>query len=154
MYWNYNETNRACIIATNEFNNCKKINKYDIKCSICEDNYYLNKNDYLCYSNEKFGNFYKCSNTDSFGKYCASCIYNYYYGNKYHICSKFEGCEMLKDENIDENICIECQEYYCLDVKKGNCVINDEIVIQKKNFILDVIKLMKKEMHVKYVKII
>ena len=126
----YNETNKKCIIAINEFINCKQINRYDTKCSKCKDNYYLNRTDYLCYSNEQFGKFYKCSSTDSFGKYCASCVYNYYYGDKYHICSKFEGCEKLKDENN----CIECQEYYCLDVKNGNCVNNDEIFDKEKKF--------------------
>ena len=58
-----------------------------MNCSYCKDNYYLNKSDNLCYSNEDFDYFYKCSITDITGTKCESCIDNYHYGYKNHICS-------------------------------------------------------------------
>ena len=123
----YHEKNKTCLIGDDNFKNCKILKMNDRNCSLCRDNYYLNKSDNLCYNNEEFGYFYKCSYTDIFGKICDNCIKDYYYGHKYNICSPIEGCEMLKDENT----CSECGDYYCLDVKKGNCVDNYDIIDDK-----------------------
>ena len=57
---------------------------------------------------------------------------------------------MLKDDNT----CIELQEYYCLDLKKGNCVINDEIVDTETKFYFRCNKTNDNEMHAKFVIII
>ena len=132
----YEVKNRTCVLAENEYKNCKKVNSYDNHCSSCKNNFYLNKTDNLCYSNEEFGPFYKCSYTDYSGQICVSCIEDYYYSYDNNICSKFEGCSALKDENT----CIECDEYYCLDSKNGSCVNNYDIIYQDKLFYFGCIK--------------
>ena len=104
-----------------DYQNCKIVDRYDERCSVCKKDFYINKTDHLCYSNEEFGPFYKCEQTDISGNECAWCKEGYYYSYNNHICSKFEGCKLLKDENT----CIECEEYYCLDVKNGSCVDNN-----------------------------
>ena len=126
----YNQKTKTCLIADNDFQNCKIMYANDIHCSLCRDNYYLNMSDSLCYSNENLGDFYKCAYTDTSGNTCASCIQDYYYGYKYHICSKIEGCQILKDENT----CSECEEYYCLNVKNGTCFNNYNIIDEENKY--------------------
>ena len=41
-----------------------------------------------------------------------------------------EGCDLSEDENI----CIECNQYYCLDSKSGQCVYNDDINDEEKKY--------------------
>ena len=126
----YNERNKTCLLAEKNFENCKIVIFNDEFCSLCKNNYYLNRSDNLCYNNEKFGDFYKCAFTDIFGKKCVSCIDDYYYSNDNHICSKIEGCKLLKDENT----CIECEEFYCFDSKNNTCIINYDIIDKNKIF--------------------
>ena len=126
----YNENNKTCLLAENNFANCKIKIRGDDNCSLCKNNFYLNRSNYLCYNNEKFGNFYKCSYVDKSGNTCLSCVDNYYYSYKYHICSGIEGCQILKDENT----CEECEEDYCFDAKNKSCVYNLEIIDEDKKF--------------------
>ena len=125
----YAKNNKTCKIAEGDFENCKS--GYDYKsCEKCKDDYYLNKNDSLCYSNKEIDNFYKCAETDFSGKQCAKCVENYYLGDKDNKCSLIKSCE--RSEN--ENKCIECSEYFCLDIKTGKCEYNDEIEAEDKIF--------------------
>ena len=126
----YNQRNKTCLKENDEFKNCKIVYTEDLNCSLCKDNYYLNKSDNLCYSNEDFDYFYKCSITDITGTKCEGCIDNYHYGYKYHICSQFEGCEKLKDENT----CSECEEFYCLNINNGSCIDNFYIIDEEEPF--------------------
>ena len=57
---------------------------------------------------------------------CSSCVEGYYLGEKYNLCNKIEGCE--KSDEEDENICVECDDFHCLNLKTGNC---------EKNFIIE-----------------
>ena len=93
------------------------------KCSIYRDNYFLNKSDYLCYDNTKEdSNYSKCISVDT-DNLCEKCA------NDYHLTSKdikfttSKGCKNAENSNK----CTECDQYYCLDVKKGICVDNDYI---------------------------
>ena len=65
--------------------------------------------------------------TDTYGINCIFCIDNYYLGNK---CSKVRGC----DYSENEDRCLECNPYYCLDVKNGLCVENDRLNWNNKTF--------------------
>ena len=51
-------------------------------------------------------------------------------GYKDKKCSKIKGCDISEDEDK----CIECNEYYCLDIKEGKWVYNDEIESNDKKF--------------------
>ena len=126
----YNETNRKCILAQNEFENCKIVNYNEVSCSKCKDDFYLNRTDNLCYSNEELGNFYKCAYVNKDEDKCASCIKDYYYVQKYHICSPIDGCEILKDVNT----CEQCEEDFCLDLSNGKCYTNWDVVNEEKLF--------------------
>ena len=68
--------------------------------------------------------------TDLNGEYCTKCIDNYYLGYIDKKCSTIKGCE--RSEN--ENTCLECDEYYCLDMKTGKCVDNENIINEDKKF--------------------
>ena len=76
------------------------------------------------------GDFYKCAMIHKNESFCISCVKDYYYGYKYKKCSIFEGCE----KSLDEKRCIECSEYYCLDLKTGKCEYNGEIENEEKKF--------------------
>jgi len=125
----FNRTKGLCQIGEGNLKNCKLTDKGDY-CIKCKDDFYLNKKNNLCYNNQENNNFYKCAMTDDTGELCNECIKEYYLGDKDNKCSKIEGC--LLSEN--ENKCIECDEYYCLDINTGKCVINDEIIDEEKKF--------------------
>ena len=141
IYSNYNEcieckegfyfdkNNKTCKIDEDIFRNCKY--GYDDKyCEKCKDDFYINKTDHLCYSNQEEGNFYKCIETDFNGEYCAKCQENYYLGFKDYKCSHIKGCEISENENR----CSECSEYFCLDVKTGECIYNYDVEYEEKIF--------------------
>ena len=129
----YDRTDRSCKIAEGNFTNCNATynGKY---CDLCKKDFYLNKTDKICYSNKERGNYYKCAVADfHFSDFsCISCIDGYYYGDKYNLCNKIEGCEKSEEEN--ENICVECDDLHCLDLKTGLCVKNYEIENEEKIF--------------------
>ena len=125
----YDKETKKCIIGEDIFENCKSGNSSSV-CNICKDDYYLNQEDNLCYSNKKEGKFYKCAKTDSKAEYCTECIDGYYLGEKDNKCSKIEGCVLSENENK----CLECDLYYCLDAKTGKCEYNDEIEDEEKKF--------------------
>ena len=120
----YYDTNASiCKISENEFLNCKS-GVENIHCDICKDNYYINKTDYICYSNLDKGKFYKCASTDYDAEFCASCVEGYYLGKKDLKCTTVEECQVSEDENR----CLECDSaFYCLDRKTGKCKKNYEI---------------------------
>ena len=125
----YDKTTQKCLLEDDNFKNCQYVR--DGVCQKCRDDYYLNQTDFLCYSNKEMGDYYKCAMTHENSSYCISCIKDYYYGYKYKKCSIIEGCE----NSFDEERCDECySEYYCLDLKTGKCVINDEIEDENKKY--------------------
>ena len=127
----YDRNDNKCKIAQGNFTNCKYI--YNGKnCEKCKKDFYLNKKDYNCYSNKEKGKFYKCEITDYYGNICSFCIDGYYLGYKYNSCTKIIGCEISEEDN--DNRCIECNDFYCLDKKTGKCEINDMIEEEEKKF--------------------
>ena len=145
----YDVSSKKCKKAERNFTNCN--NSYNGKyCDSSKKDYYLNKSDYLCYSNKEENNFYKCEYTNYYGEYCSKCENNYYLGYEDHKCSKIKNC----DASENENKCIECCENYCLDLSTGKCEYNDEIINEEKNLIIDVIEQMRMEPVVNYVLII
>ena len=116
--------NNICVESKDNFINCKKNSYYSPEqCSICKKDYYLSQYDYLCYDNTSPGPFYKCEITDYKGEKCIVCVDEYYIGRDDANCTKIEGCL----SSFDENTCLECDDYYCLD-NKGNCTDNSYVI--------------------------
>ena len=124
----YDRKERKCKIGESNFKNCKSGDSSF--CESCKDDYYLNTTDHLCYSNKNYGPYYKCSETDIKSGECSDCIEGYYFGLIDNKCSLIEGCSISENENK----CLECEQYYCLDVKTGQCIYNDEIEDEEKKF--------------------
>ena len=124
----YDINNKKCNIAENIFDKCKIGNEYH--CIKCKNDFFLNKTDYLCYSNKDYNNFYKCAIINSEKNYCEECIEGYYLGKKDNKCSTIVGCDLSENEKS----CKECGEFYCLDIKTGKCVNNDIIYNEEKKF--------------------
>ena len=124
----YNIEEKKCIKGEDDFENCKL---GDSKlCFTCKNDFYLNQTDHLCYSNKEKGKYYKCGKTDLDGEKCLACIDGYYLGDKDNKCSKVEGCILSENETK----CLECDLYYCLDEKTGQCLRNDIIEDEEKKF--------------------
>ena len=119
----FDTLNMTCKEENEHFKNCK-VSLYDPKkCSICKDNYYLNKTDFLCYDNSnEDSEYYKCLSTNTYN-ICEKCINNFYLNSGDRKCTINRGCAYSERANK----CIECEDYYCLDVKKGICIDNDYI---------------------------
>ena len=117
----YNTLNKNCTDAIGNFENCKI--SAGFYCSECKDNFYLNKNDSTCIDNTQEGPFYKCQLSDPNNEFCVECIDGYYLGSGDNKCSLISECKKSQDENT----CIECEDYFCLDLKNGTCVDNDFI---------------------------
>ena len=116
----YNKIGNNCTKSTEKFKNCKYSNDGNI-CSKCNDNYYLRTNDSLCFDNTQEGPLYKCQFSDSKGETCLICSDGYVIGKEDRKCSLIDYCAISENENR----CIKCEDYYCLDVKKGICVDNE-----------------------------
>lgn len=114
----FDKNNKTCQKWNYDFYGCKF--GYSNKgCDKCKNDYYLNKTDKICYENTLNDSFYKCSMTDDSGEQCKSCIENYELVTKYHRCTNIKGC--LHQE---QDKCLECNSYNCLDVKTGLCESN------------------------------
>ena len=118
----YEIFNKKCLLSKNNFNNCAF--GTEEKCLLCNEDFYLNQKDDLCYSNIEKGKFYKCELTDYLGEYCQTCIDNYHIGNLDKKCTNIRGCEMVDNEDK----CLECSDTYCLDTKNGICIDNNYIL--------------------------
>ena len=125
----YNKNDKKCKNAEGIFKNCKYGNETTY-CERCKDDYYLNQTDNLCYNNNNKGPFYKCSITDPNAEYCYICSKNYTIGDIDHKCTNVEGCDL--SENEDK--CLQCGIYYCLNIKTGKCEYNDRIINEEKKF--------------------
>ena len=119
----FDSYNLTCKKENENFTNCKIALHDGKKCSICRDNFYLNRTDYKCYNNADENNIYsKCESVDTEGL-CEKCINNYYLNSGDKKCTIDWGCKYSENPNK----CLECDKYYCLDLKKGSCVDNDYI---------------------------
>ena len=114
-------------------NKCSKIKGCDIsenenKCIQCNENYCLNIKDGTCENNEEINDsdkkfYFRCNKTNEEGTKCEICL-NGYELNEDGLCIDNNHCE--EEEN---NICIKCQNKYCLnnyfgcvDSFYGNCL--------------------------------
>jgi len=125
----FNEEQNKCFMGEGKLENCK-YSYFGSWCTRCKDDFYLNQTEFLCRSNSNPKYFYKCAKAHSGINLCAECVKGYYLGRKDNKCSKIQGCE--RSEN--ENKCLECNEYYCLDKKTGNCEFNSRIDDANKKF--------------------
>ena len=114
----YDKYKKKCILSEDQFKNCQ-IGIEDT-CLICRDNFYINQTDFLCYSNEEEGKFYKCQFSDYTGENCQSCVKDYHLGYIDKKCNNIEGCDKIENEDK----CLICSNSYCLDVKSGKCKNN------------------------------
>ena len=127
----FNKTIEYCEIVTEGFENCKSTDILGEKCEICKSGYYLFPLDNLCYNNSEKNRFNKCAKTDVNLTICYYCQDGYYLGSEDNLCSKVEGCSIIENEER----CKKCDDYYCLDLKTGNCIDNDYEPINENNFI-------------------
>ena len=125
----YDKEKKNCTIAEGKFENCK-YGRQNGNCERCKNDFYLNRKDNLCYDNTEKGPLYKCAYTDSKGEICMQCIDDYYLGYLDDKCTTIEGCDLSENENK----CIQCDEYYCLNLKDNRCYPNDEIVDESKKY--------------------
>ena len=119
----YNILYEQCLEAIDIFYGCKISNDDGYLCSECKNNYYLRRNDSLCFDNND-EIYYKCAFTDYKGENCTKCIDGYYLGYEDKKCSLIENCAVSEREDK----CIKCNNGYCFDVKKGICINNEKIV--------------------------
>ena len=118
----YSHLNKTCQIAKDVFSNCRVAALNSDICTDCKANYYLNYSDYLCYDNTKDEKFFYCKSTNINGTDCQICKDGYFlsFDKK---CGTVEKCKFYEKNNI--NRCKECDKFYCLNVKDGNCYEND-----------------------------
>ena len=125
----YNKIERNCKPAEGIFENCKSGDENG-HCDTCVNDYYLSNKDFLCYDNTQPGPFYKCAYSDSKQERCTYCIDDYYLGYFDDKCSRIEGCDL--SENEDK--CLVCDEYHCLNLNNNKCYPNDEINLEEEKF--------------------
>ena len=120
----YSPIDKKCFKSTGikGLENCKYTCIYPngIRCCECKNEYYLNSNQSLCLDNNEIGPFYKCALVDN-NENCYKCINGYYLGSNDRKCTLIKNCKISENENK----CILCDEYFCLDAKKGNCISNE-----------------------------
>ena len=117
----YLTLNSTCLEAKDNYENCKISEGYG--CLECKNNFYLNANDSTCIDNTKEEAFYKCLKSDKNNEFCEECIEGYYLSSEDKKCILVENCKISENENRWK----ECDEYFCLDVKRGICIENDFI---------------------------
>ena len=126
----YDCFDKLCKESIDNFKNCK-INAFweQTHCAACKNNFYLNQLDFLCYDNTEPGPFYKCQISNNMGTFCQLCVDGYFIGRIDLNCTKIEGC--LK--SLDEDTCLKCEKYYCLD-NLGNCTDNSYVISEDKKY--------------------
>ena len=113
----FNELNKTCDLAVNQFENCEKSDTNNTYCKLCNKGYYFKGN--KCISNQdESKDFYKCEKLDDSETYCIRCEEGYYLNSKDKKCSLIENCAISENENK----CTECDEYYCFDFNKYICI--------------------------------
>ena len=113
----FNDLNKTCDSAINQFENCHKSDNNNTYCLLCNKGFYLKDN--KCNSNQdQSKDFYKCEKLDDSENSCVECEEGYYLNSKDKKCSLIEGCAVSENEKK----CIECDEYSCLDLNKNTCL--------------------------------
>ena len=118
----YNKLNKTCMESKDQFLNCKySCDNEEDKCCECKDDFYLYENDSLCYDNTQKKEFIKCAKVDNLNEKCIQCVEGYYLSIDDNRCCRVNNCRKVQNENK----CMICDNFYCLDVKKRKCVDND-----------------------------
>ena len=126
----YDVNNNICNEGKDNFNHCKKNSDYSPDhCAVCKNDFYISNKDYLCYDNTSPGPFYKCEIGNFLGDKCIVCVDGYFIGKIDSNCSKIEGCI----ESLDENTCLQCDDFYCMD-NKGNCTDNYYVITEEMKY--------------------
>ena len=99
-----------------DFKNCKVINKENGYCQVCEEGYFLNTGDFKCSSTEH------CN--ESIYGICQSCGEGYYLNKKNNTCLLKTGNFLYCKQSLDEETCDICDEMSYLD-KSGNCSLSN-----------------------------
>ena len=99
---------------------CKYANIFS-DCIECKDMFYSRANDSACLDNTQEGPFYKCKYSDNEGEFCELCIDGYYLGSEDKKCILIENCKISENEKK----CLQCDDFYCLDVKRQKCIENN-----------------------------
>ena len=103
-------------ILSNDFLNCKEINKEKGFCEECEEGYFLNNGDRKCIKTEK-------CNESIFGN-CILCNRGYYFDKKENKCKKQENNFLHCKQTIDGNTCDICEDEFYFDQNK-NCTFTN-----------------------------
>ena len=108
------EKTKSCkSLFSTDLKNCKKYNKTNGLCDICEDGFYLNEGDKKCTKTEN------CHS--SIYDICTLCNKGYYLDKKNTKCIKKEKQFLHCQETIDSINCDKCDEDYFFSLD-GNCV--------------------------------
>ena len=118
----FSDRNQKCLEYKfgDKFYGCKYTSSFDSYCVECKDIFYNRFNDSTCLDNTQEGPFYKCMYSDDEGEFCEVCIDGYYLGSEDKKCILIENCKISENENK----CLQCDEFYCLDVKRQKCIEN------------------------------
>ena len=110
-----NKKEDKCILQTGDFYYCKQ-SLDGKKCEICEDNYYLDENDFCVIT--QF-----CSESEN--SICKKCIPGYHLSNNYgpKVCTNTDNCNTADQYT---SICTSCINEYYLDLKDYKCKSNLE----------------------------
>ena len=129
---NYILSNKTCKLLKDDddiFKNCKIADDAGKICTLCKNDFYLNKTNNLCYSNKEYGKFYKCKISSSNANICEECISGYYLGYKDKKCTHTAAC-ISSNEN---NECNRCDvDYFCLNLFNHTCENNEYISNENK----------------------
>ena len=120
--------NKTCIINDDELlKDCKKADDKGKICIECKNDFYLNKTDNFCYSNQDFGQFYKCktsSDSSDTIDICIECVSGFYLGYDDRKCTHTIGCVTSNKENE----CHRCDDdFFCLNLLNNTCEKNEYI---------------------------
>ena len=96
------------------FKNCKETND-GITCSICEDNFYFDENNFCTQVNY-------CSKSKTAYE-CEECISGYYLTELGESCTPEINCHY---GNRGLGICVVCKDKYYIDIRDGKCKSNIE----------------------------
>ena len=111
-----------CVLSNDNLKNCQAT--YDTNgeyCISCKNGYYLSVEDGKCYDNSRPGIFYKCAYSNDNNTACEFSEEGYYLGEKDRFCNSVDWC-LVSDESRER--CLECDDFYCLNLKDGKCYDN------------------------------
>ena len=91
-------------------------------CDICDYDFYLDKKQEKCFSNNSTNNFWKCIFSDD-GIKCNKCLSPYYLSEN-NFCVKSKFCK-IGDEKMSLGKCSKCNESYFLTEDKFSCTVSN-----------------------------